>query len=42
MFRCYSKQTELANPTLATGFKQLCDADLGDEVAGTAAVSPKD
>lgn len=42
MFRCYSKQTELANPTLAAGFKQLCDADLGDEVAGTAAVSPKD
>ncbi len=42
MFRCYSKQTELANPGLAAGFKQLCDADLGDEVAGTAAVSPKD
>ena len=42
MFRCYSKQTELANPTLATGFKALCDADLGDEAGGTAAVSPKD
>lgn len=42
MFRCYSKQTELANPTLATGFKQLCDGDLGDEVAGTVSVAPKE
>jgi len=41
MFRCYSKQTELANPGLAAGFKQLCDAELGDEAGGTAAVSPK-
>jgi len=41
MFRCYSKQTELANPTLAAGFKQLCDTELGDEAGATAAVSPK-
>jgi hypothetical protein len=42
MFRCYSKQTELANPGLAAGFLQMCNADLGDEAGGTAAVSPKD
>lgn len=42
MFRCYSKQTELADPQLAAGFLGLCNADLGDEAGGTAAVSPKD
>lgn len=40
MFRCYSKQTELGDPTKANGAYQLFLSDLGVEAQATQAVSP--